>query len=719
MSKKHRKGPSKKHQNASSKEKYSLKDGIMRYFESNPELILDYKILSKILLVEDPATKKQIFNILENLAKTGTIKEVNRGKFRYNGSTNTIEGVLEFTPRGAAYLLVENQDEDIYINPKNTQYAIHGDRVKVKTINSSGRRQEGKVVEIVAREREFVVGQISVSERFAFLRPDNMRLHVDIYIPKDKLNKAKNGEKVMVKVLDWPHGADSPNGEVVEILGMPGTNDAEMISILVENGINPKFPQEVIAQAEYVSAEITPEMIKGRKDFRDILTFTIDPLDAKDFDDALSYRFLENGNKEIGVHIADVSYYVQNNSPMDVEAQKRSNSVYLVDRVVPMLPEQLSNFACSLRPNEDKLAFSAVFEFDDTDKIVQQWFGRTVIHSDRRFTYEEAQEIIEGKSEELKDVILDLDSIAKIYRKQRLKNGAMNIESEEVRFKLNEFGQPEELLVKVSKDAHKLIEEFMLLANKHVSMYLSKTESKQEKPVSVYRVHDTPDQSKIELFKLFIDKFGYELPGYREDQLAQSINKLLADIRYTNEYGIIQSMAIRTMARAAYDTENIGHYGLAFDYYTHFTSPIRRYADLVIHRLLQSKLLGERPPYSQAELNTICKQASRMERKAVDAERDSTKYFQVLYLKDSIGETFDGIVQGITDFGMFVEMSENRCEGMVTLEDIQSDRYHFDQKNYQIVGSKTGKTFTMGTAVKVKIKDLDLRKRTIDLILVE
>jgi ribonuclease R len=719
MSKKHRKGPSKKHTNAASKEKSSLKEGVLRYFESNPELVLDYKIISKILSVEDQQTKRQIYNILENLAKSGAIKEVNRGKFRYNGSSNTIEGILDFTPRGAAYLIVENQDEDIYINPRNTQYAIHGDRVKVKIINSSGRRQEGKVVEIVAREREFVVGQISVSERFAFLRPDNMRLHVDIYISKDKLNNARNGEKVMVRVLDWPHGAESPNGEVVEILGMPGTNDAEMISILVEHGINPKFPQEVIAQAEFVSTEITNEMIQGRKDFRDILTFTIDPLDAKDFDDALSYRFLKNGNKEIGIHIADVSYYVQPNTPMDVEAQKRSNSVYLVDRVVPMLPEQLSNFACSLRPNEDKMAFSAVFEFDEKDKIVHQWFGRTVIHSNRRFTYEEAQEIIEGKSEELKDVILDLDRIAKKYRKERLKNGAMNIESEEVRFRLDSMGQPEELVIKISKDAHKLIEEFMLLANKHVSMYLSKTNSKQEQALSVYRVHNKPDQSKIELFKLFIDKFGYELPSYREDELALSINKLLGDIRYSNEYGIIQSMAIRTMAKAAYDTENIGHYGLAFDYYTHFTSPIRRYADLVIHRLLQAKLLGERPPYTQAELNAICKQASRMERKAVEAERDSTKYFQILYLKDSVGETFDGIVQGITDFGMFVEMTENRCEGMVALDSIQSDRYSFDQKNYQIIGARTGNVFTMGTSVRVKIKEIDTRKRTIDLVLVE
>ena len=719
MAKKHRKGDSKKTSSDSSNDKASLKAGILHYFENNPSLILDYKILGNVLHVSDQNTRKLIYNILENLAKSGNIKEVSRGKFRYQGDANTIEGVLDFTPRGAAYLIVDDLDEDIYINPKNTQQAIHGDRVKVRIINSNGKKTEGRVVEVVAREREFIVGTLSVSERFAFLRPDNMRLHVDIYIDKTKINDARNGEKVMVRVLEWPKGKENPVGEVVEVLGMPGSNDAEMLGILIEHNINIKFPQEVIAQAEFVPTEVSEEMIVDRKDFRDVLTFTIDPHDAKDFDDALSYRILENGNKEIGVHIADVSYYVTPNSPMDIEALKRSNSVYLVDRVVPMLPEQLSNFACSLRPNEDKMAFSAVFEFDNKDKIIKEWFGQTVIHSDRRFSYEEAQEVIEGKSEELKDVILDLDRIAKVYRKQRLKNGAMNIESEEVRFRLNDVGMPEELIIKTSKDAHKLIEEFMLLANKHVALFLSKAPNKKDQVHSIYRVHDKPDAAKIELFKLFIDKFGYELKSMKEEDLSKNINALLSDIRYSNEYSIIQSMAIRTMAKAAYDTNNIGHYGLAFEHYTHFTSPIRRYADLVVHRMLQAKLAEEKPAYQQHELQVISKQVSRMERKAVEAERESTKYFQVLFLQESVGETFDGIVQGMTDFGMFVEMTDNRCEGMVSLESIQSERFYFDQKNYCIVGARSGKSFTMGSPVSVRIKEVNLRKRNIDLTLVE
>jgi ribonuclease R len=489
-----------------------------------------------------------------------------------------------------------------------------------------------------------------------------------------------------------------------------------MISILVNQGLDYVFPEEVVAQAETVKMELDQNEVKQRRDFRDILTFTIDPLDARDFDDALSIKHLDNGNIEVGVHIADVSHYVKPGTPMDKEAYKRGNSVYLVDRVVPMLPEQLSNMACSLRPNEDKFSFSAVFEMDKEGKIFKQWFGKTVIHSDRRFTYEQAQEIIEGKEDDYSENVLLLDKIAKILRKSRLKAGAMNIESEEVRFRLDDTGFPNEVVIKRSKDAHKLIEEFMLLANRKVAMFIA---NKKEKKIPfVYRCHDKPDPQKVATFGVFIDKFGYDIDQVNVNQLSKNINKLLQEIKETPEYTIIQSMAIRAMAKAIYDVDNVGHYGLAFDFYTHFTSPIRRYADLLVHRILQDELTTGKHSYGSS-LDDICKHISRTERKATEAERESTKYFQTLFLIDKIGESFAGTVSGVTDFGLFIKLTENQCEGFVSFQEIPGDRYYFDADKYAIIGRKTGKEITLGDHVQARVYEINPRKRQIELEIVE
>lgn len=698
--------------------KQSLSHIVRKAFTKHPESSLNHKQVCALIDARESAIRKLTYTILEELVKEGFLKKQGHSIYQLNQQQSFLEGFLDMTARGAGYVVVDDPTmKDIYIAPQNTQQGLSGDRVKVQLIKRGKSKLEGVIVDVLERERTQFVGTIKMHDSFAFLIPDNSRVGTDIFIAKEKLKGAKDGDKALVKITVWPKTKDNPYGEVLEVLGSTGGNDTEMISILVNQGLNYRFSEDILGEAEQVQMDLDPEEIQRRRDFRAITTFTIDPFDAKDFDDALSFRVLENGHYEIGVHIADVSHYVRPGSAMDNEALKRSNSVYLVDRVIPMLPEQLSNLVCSLRPNEDKFTFSAVFELDEKGKIYNEWFGKTVIHSDRRFAYEDAQEIIEGKQDPYQDYILTMDKIAKTLRKKRLDHGAMNIESEEVRFKLDEQGNPIEVVVKTSKDAHKLIEEFMLLANKHIARFIAKPEDKNTTIPFIYRCHDEPDPEKMATFSLFIKKFGYEMEFHDPKNISKNINRLLSDIRYSNEFSLIQSMAIRSMARASYETTNIGHYGLAFDYYTHFTSPIRRYADLVVHRIVQEELTHKKHQYGNV-LNDICKRLSRMERKAVEAERESTKYFQTLFVMDKIGQEFEGTVSGIAEFGLFVKMDENSCEGMVPMTDIPGDRFYFDPEKFSIVGSKTKKEYNFGDKVRVRIYEVSTARRQIDLEMV-
>lgn len=702
----------------SNKLKQSLLHTIRKTFEKQQDKTLSHKQVCDLVDAREGALRTLVFSVLKDLASEGFLKAMSYDTFKMNSQEKLIlEGSISIAAKGFGFVTVATEKADVFISPNHIGQALNGDRVKIQVLKYGKSRIEGQVIEVIERERTQFVGTIQMHEKFAFLIPDNIKMNTDIYIPKEKLNGAKDKEKALVKITVWPKTAGNPYGEVIEVLGKTGSNDTEMISILCNNGIDYKFPPEVLTEAESVGMDLDPEEIKNRRDFRNITTITIDPVDARDFDDALSFRKLENGHFEIGVHIADVSHYVTPGSAMDVEALKRSNSVYLVDRVVPMLPEQLSNMACSLRPHEDKYSFSSVFEMDETGKVYSEWFGKTVIHSDRRFSYEEAQEIIEGAEGDYKEEIHILDGIAKTLRKYRLKNGALNIESEEMRFKLDEEGMPIEVIIKTSKDAHKLVEEFMLLANRKVAEFIGKSKKGKDPIPFVYRCHDKPDLTKIGLFSVFIDKFGYKLDFTNPDEISKSINKLLSDIRLNNEYSLIQTMAIRSMAKATYETSNIGHYGLAFENYTHFTSPIRRYADLVVHRIVYEELTTKKHRYGK-ELDDVCKRISRMERKAVDAERESTKYFQVLFVQDKIGEEFNGTVSGIAEFGMFVKMDDNQCEGMVAMNDIPGDRFSFDQEKFRIIGSNTKREYNFGDKVRVKIYEVHLAKRQIDLELI-
>lgn len=709
----------KRRKSPATKLKIQLKQAIRLIFEKNQEEQQDYKQISEKLQISDSHTRKLVLSVLNSLKEEGYLLEFSRGNFCLNLTNKNIIGTMDATSRGGGYVVVEGMDQDIYIHAKNMNRALHGDTVKVDLFTKVKGKPEGAVVEVVERKLKHFVGVLEVSKKFAFLITDNQRMNIDLFIPLDKLNGAKDGDKVMARITSWPTGVDSPYGEVEEVLGRPGDNDAEMIGILIKNDLEISFPANVLEAASEVTIELDEEEIKRRRDMRDVLTFTIDPFDAKDFDDALSFKRLENGNIEVGIHIADVSHYVTPDSAMDKEALKRGNSTYLVDRVIPMLPEQLSNVACSLRPHEDKYTFSVVVEIDEDGKVYKEWFGRTVIHSDHRFAYEDAQEVIEGKSDTLKDEICTLDKIAKKLRKKRLKSGALSIESEELRFKLDDKGEPVEVVHKVSKDANKLIEEFMLLANRKVAHYVGELKGKKESNTNfIYRVHDKPDALKIQTFAVFIDKFGYDLKFKNMDEVSGKLNSLFGQTRNTPEHSLIQTMAIRSMAKATYETVNIGHYGLAFSHYTHFTSPIRRYADLVAHRLLQDKLDGKEANHGN-KLQEICKHISAQERKSTDAERDSNKYFQVKFVKDKIGQIFEGTVSGLADFGLFVRMDENYCEGMVTINSIPGDNFYFDADRFAIIGRKTRDEFNFGDKVKVQIVGVDPHKRQIDLEIFE
>ena len=698
------------------KNKKGLTSAIRAVFKKQPDQKLNYKQVSSLLDVSDKNTRKLVLSILNDLKNEGFLNEFQKGAFIINDSyQSAITGTVDATSRGAGYIISDQSEKDIYVAPQHMNRAMHGDTVEVEIIARRKNKVEGKISKIVERKTNLFVGTLDVKKNFAFLLLDNSRVSQDIFVPIEKLNGAKDGQKALVKMTSWPKNVDNPYGEVVEVLGNPGNNDTEMLSILIKNEFEIKFPQEVIEQAESVGIELDPEEIKKRRDFRSTLTFTIDPFDAKDFDDAISYKELDNGNIEVGVHIADVSHYVQPDTPMDKEALKRGNSVYLEDRVIPMLPEQLSNIACSLRPNEDKYTFSAIFEMSREGKITKEWFGKGAIHSDYRFAYEDAQDIIEGKDHILKGEITLLDSIAKRLRKQRMNNGALSISSEEVSFVLNDEGDPIRVVNKVQKDANKLIEEFMLLANRRAATFAGKLPGNKGSDQNfIYRCHDKPDLGKIETFKVFIDKFGYDFTFHDYNDIAKNLNKLFEKVKDTPESGLIQTMAIRSMAKASYETNNIGHYGLSFDFYTHFTSPIRRYADLVVHRIMMDKLNNKNISYGN-KLNDVCKHISAQERKAIDAERESNKFFQVKFLQDKVGEIFHGTVSGLADFGMFVKLEENYCEGMIPISSLPGDNYYFDADRFCIIGRQSKKEYNFGDRVEVQVTGVDLFKKQINL----
>lgn len=704
---------------------------ILSILKKEPNKTFNYKQIAAKLGVDDPSSRNQIIKKLAQLAAKKDIEEAERGKFKLAIGANTYKGILEITSKGTGYVIVEELEDDIFVPNNCLNKALDGDEVEVYVYKRRRRsKNEGEIVRILDRKRTEFVGVIEIQNKYSFVNTQDSKMYTDIFVPKNKIKDAENGDKVLVKLEDWPEKADSPFGQVIKVLGKPGEHNTEIHSILAQYGLPYEFPEAVEDFANKLDTSIKEDEIAKRRDMRKVLTFTIDPKDAKDFDDALSYQVLDNGNYEIGIHIADVSHYVQPGTILDDEAYERATSVYLVDRVVPMLPEVLSNNACSLRPHEEKYTFSAVFEIDNNAKIVNQWFGRTATYSDARFAYEEAQHIIETKGNEIPeeisltgksyeadqniaDAILKMDELAKILRDKRMQYGAISFDKVEVKFNLNEECEPVGVFFKTSKDANKLIEEFMLLANKKVAEFIGKQSPKK---TFVYRIHDEPNDEKLEALQNVIGRFGYKLDLKDRKSTTKSLNGLLKDVQGKKEQNLVDTLAIRSMSKAAYTTQNIGHYGLAFDYYSHFTSPIRRYPDVMAHRLLQH-YLDNGKSVVEDEYEEKCNHSSSMETLAANAERDSIKYMQIKFMQDHENEEFLGVISGVTEWGIYVEIIANKCEGMIRLRDLNDDQYIFDQDEYAVIGQRTQKVYQLGDEVIVMVKNADLVKRHLDFTL--
>lgn len=698
--------------------KKDLAVSVLAFLNENGEKQFNYKQIAAAINIRGEEARRLLVKVLDKLRDEDVLLETSRGRYRTNNRGLILEGRFERRSNGKNTFVPDDDGNIISIPERNSKHAMNGDRVRVQLLAKRKRADtEGAVVEILERAQTRFVGVMEVQKHYAFLVMDSKILANDIFIPKEELNGAKNGDKVLVEIVEWPEKANNPVGKVVDVLGAPGHNDTEMHAILVQYGLPYEYPGKVIKAAELIPDEIDEKEIARREDFRDVFTITIDPKDAKDFDDALSLRKINETTWEVGVHIADVTHYVKPGGIIDKEAENRATSIYLVDRTIPMLPERLSNGLCSLRPNEEKLCFSVIFTLNERAEIKKSRIVRTVIKSDSRLTYEDAQTVIETGKGDFSTEILRLDSLAKELRKRRFANGAINFERYEVKFNLDEKGKPLGVYFKESKEANHLIEEFMLLANRTVAEFIGKVPKGKNPKTFVYRVHDVPDPEKLDTLNTFILRFGHKIKttGTKVD-VAKSINSLLDKIQGRPEENLVETIAIRTMSKAAYSTKNVGHYGLAFEFYTHFTSPIRRYPDMLVHRLLERYLDGGRS-VEQAALEDECKHCSQMEQVAANAERDSIKYKQVEFMSDKLGKVYDGVISGITEWGIYVEINENKCEGMIPIRELDDDFYELDEKNYRLIGRRTRREYRLGQHLSIQVAKANLERKQLDFVL--